>query len=109
MDPKHKSQPKVVAIIPARYHSNRFEGKPIAPILGKPMIQHVYERAIESGADNVVIATDDQRVADHLRHDPQVVGLVFEHLFQELRRVADGHVFQRKDHGLPRLCGRLQR
>ena len=45
MDITQKAQPKVVAIIPARYHSNRFEGKPLAKILGKPMIQHVYERA----------------------------------------------------------------
>ena len=37
MDLKHKAQPKVVAIIPARYHSNRFEGKPLAEILGKSM------------------------------------------------------------------------
>jgi 3-deoxy-manno-octulosonate cytidylyltransferase (CMP-KDO synthetase) len=49
MDLKHKSQPKVVAIIPARYHSNRFEGKPLATIAGKPMIQHVYERAKSVG------------------------------------------------------------
>jgi len=45
MDPTHKKDPKVVAIIPARYHSNRFEGKPLAMIMDKPMIQHVYERA----------------------------------------------------------------
>ncbi|HEX9715080.1 MAG TPA: 3-deoxy-manno-octulosonate cytidylyltransferase, partial [Desulfurivibrionaceae bacterium] len=45
MDTQHKAQAKVVAIIPARYHSNRFEGKPLAKIAGKPMIQHVYERA----------------------------------------------------------------
>ena len=37
--------PKIVAIIPARYQSNRFEGKPLALIHGKPMIQHVVERA----------------------------------------------------------------
>ncbi len=56
---------KVVAIIPARYHSNRFEGKPLAPILGKSMIQHVVERA--TGLDllsRVVVATDDERIAD---------------------------------------------
>ncbi len=40
-----KKKPKVVAIIPARYESNRFPGKPLAKIDGKPMIQHVVERA----------------------------------------------------------------
>jgi len=57
--------PKVVAIIPARYHSNRFEGKPLALIDGKPMIQHVVERA--RGVDilsRVVVATDDKRIAE---------------------------------------------
>lgn len=51
-------------IIPARYASQRLPGKPLRDIMGKPMIQHVYERACESGAREVVIATDDQRVAD---------------------------------------------
>jgi len=56
---------KVIAIIPARYHSNRFEGKPLAPILGKPMIQHVVERAkMVSLLSRVVVATDDRRIAD---------------------------------------------
>jgi 3-deoxy-manno-octulosonate cytidylyltransferase (CMP-KDO synthetase) len=49
-------------VIPARFASTRLPGKPLLPIAGKPMIQHVYERAIESGAADVVIATDDQRV-----------------------------------------------
>jgi len=51
-------------VIPARYASSRLPGKPLLPIAGKPMLQHVYERAQESGADEVVIATDDQRVLD---------------------------------------------
>ncbi|MBU0945918.1 MAG: 3-deoxy-manno-octulosonate cytidylyltransferase [Proteobacteria bacterium] len=56
---------EVVAIIPARYHSNRFEGKPLAPIGGKPMIQHVVERAhAVKLLSRVVVATDDQRIAD---------------------------------------------
>ena len=65
MDLEHKSQPKVVAIIPARYHSNRFEGKPLAKILEKPMIQHVYERAqAVPMLSRIAVATDDQRIAD---------------------------------------------
>ena len=54
---------KIVVIIPSRYGSTRFAGKPLALILGKPMIQWVYERA--SGAvhvDQVVVATDDMRI-----------------------------------------------
>jgi 3-deoxy-manno-octulosonate cytidylyltransferase (CMP-KDO synthetase) len=51
-------------IIPARYASTRFPGKPLADIAGKPMIQHVYERALLSDAQRVIIATDDQRIAD---------------------------------------------
>lgn len=68
MDSQHKAQPKVVAIIPARYHSNRFEGKPLAKILGKPMIQHVYDRAkAVTILSRVAVATDDQRIADCVR------------------------------------------
>ncbi|HLD14697.1 MAG TPA: 3-deoxy-manno-octulosonate cytidylyltransferase [Burkholderiales bacterium] len=49
-------------IIPARYASTRLPGKPLADIAGKPMIQHVYERARESGAQSVTVATDDARI-----------------------------------------------
>lgn len=49
-------------IIPARYASSRLPGKPLLDIAGKPMIQHVYERAKESLASTVIIATDDQRI-----------------------------------------------
>ncbi|MCJ7579425.1 MAG: 3-deoxy-manno-octulosonate cytidylyltransferase [Candidatus Aminicenantes bacterium] len=56
---------KASGIIPARYNSQRFPGKPLAPILGKPMIQRVYERAIKAEfLENVIIATDDQRIFD---------------------------------------------
>lgn len=51
-------------IIPARYASSRLPGKPLLLIGDKPMLQHVYERATECGADSVVVATDDQRIAD---------------------------------------------
>jgi len=54
-----------VAIIPARYASERLPGKPLAPIAGKPMIQHVVERTAKASLINrVVVATDDQRIAD---------------------------------------------
>jgi 3-deoxy-manno-octulosonate cytidylyltransferase (CMP-KDO synthetase) len=68
MDPTHKEASKVVAIIPARYHSNRFEGKPLALIMGKPMIQHVYERALAVDlVAAVAVATDDERIAACVR------------------------------------------
>ena len=49
-------------VIPARYASSRFPGKPLADICGKPMLQHVYECAQNSGAEQVIVATDDSRI-----------------------------------------------
>jgi 3-deoxy-manno-octulosonate cytidylyltransferase (CMP-KDO synthetase) len=49
-------------IIPARYASSRFPGKPLIDLGGKPMVVRVAERALQSGASNVVIATDDARI-----------------------------------------------
>jgi 3-deoxy-manno-octulosonate cytidylyltransferase (CMP-KDO synthetase) len=56
----------VLAVIPARYASTRFPGKPLAAIAGKPMIRHVWERACGAKrVDGVLVATDDQRIADY--------------------------------------------
>lgn len=52
-----------VVVVPARFASTRLPGKPLREINGKTMIEHVYERARESGASEVVIATDDDRIA----------------------------------------------
>ena len=52
----------VAIVIPARYSSSRFPGKPLADILGKPMIQHVYEKAASIKNATVVVATDDDRI-----------------------------------------------
>lgn len=49
-------------VIPARYQSSRLPGKPLADIAGKPMIQWVYEQALQAGADRVIVATDDSRI-----------------------------------------------
>ncbi|MDR2972641.1 MAG: 3-deoxy-manno-octulosonate cytidylyltransferase [Bacteroidales bacterium] len=51
-----------VCIIPARYSSTRFPGKPLALIYKKPMIQHVYERCEEAELDALYVATDDERI-----------------------------------------------
>lgn len=54
---------KFVGIIPARYGSSRFPGKPLADMAGKPMIQRVYEQ-VQKAIDDVWVATDDNRIAD---------------------------------------------
>ena len=57
------SAPSVTVIIPARFGSSRFPGKPLVPLNGKPMIQHVYEQAMACPAvSNVLVATDDDRI-----------------------------------------------
>ncbi len=53
-----------VVVIPARFASARLPGKPLREINGKPMIEHVYNRALESDSKDVVIATDDNRIGD---------------------------------------------
>ena len=59
----------VIAIIPARYGSTRFEGKPLADILGKPMIQWVYEGVSQSKLiEKVIVATDDQRIMEAVQN-----------------------------------------
>jgi 3-deoxy-manno-octulosonate cytidylyltransferase (CMP-KDO synthetase) len=56
---------RVIAIIPARFGSTRFPGKPLADINGIPMILHVYRRALKiPGVDYVAVATDDSRIAE---------------------------------------------
>ncbi|MBE6372776.1 MAG: 3-deoxy-manno-octulosonate cytidylyltransferase [Lentisphaerae bacterium] len=55
---------KTLAVIPARYASTRFPGKVLADLGGKPIIQHVWERAVRSKADEVLVAVDEQKVFD---------------------------------------------
>ena len=59
---------RVLAVLPARHGSTRFPGKPLTPIAGKPMIQHVWERTREAKrVDDVVVATDDERIREACR------------------------------------------
>ncbi len=54
-------------VIPARYASTRLPGKPLLPIAGRPMVEHVWRRALDTGASEVLIATDDDRIASVAR------------------------------------------
>ena len=57
------ANPEVVIVIPARYGSTRLPGKPLVSLVGKPMIQHVYERSkLAARASRVIVATDDERI-----------------------------------------------
>jgi 3-deoxy-D-manno-octulosonate cytidylyltransferase len=59
---------RLAIVIPARYNSTRLPGKPLADIMGKPMVQHVYERALQvPQVQTVLVATDDIRVVDAVR------------------------------------------
>ena len=75
-------------IIPARYDSSRFPGKPLADIHGKPMIQRVYEAAIDAGASEVVIATDST-----------LIGMAAEEFGAEVCMTLEEHIS-----GTDRLC-----
>lgn len=59
---------RVLAVIPARWASTRFPGKPLADVLGKPMVQRVYEQVLKSRrVERVVVGTDDERIARAVR------------------------------------------
>ena len=63
-----RNEPAVVAAIPARFGSTRLPGKPLWPLAGRPMIQHVWERVVAApGLARVVVLTDDERIADVVR------------------------------------------
>mgnify|MGYP001176859191 FL=1 len=59
---------KSLGIIPARFASTRFPGKPLVDILGKTMIRRVFEQASQAGISRVVVATDDERIFNHVKN-----------------------------------------
>ncbi|TKB49081.1 3-deoxy-manno-octulosonate cytidylyltransferase [Ferrimonas sediminicola] len=78
-----------VVVIPARYASTRLPAKPLADIAGKPMIQWVCEQAQASGADRVVVATDDQRVYDAVKGFGAEVVMTSAHHHSGTERLAE--------------------
>lgn len=81
---------QTIGIIPARYQSSRFPGKPLALLAGKPVLQHVYERARSAAAlDEVIIATDDERIADCARAFGARVAMTSDHHLSGTDRCAE--------------------
>lgn len=78
-----------VVVIPARYASTRLPGKPLLQINGKAMIHHVYERATESAASEVVIATDDERIASAAEAFGATVCMTGDHHSSGTERIAE--------------------
>jgi len=65
-----KDSVKILGVIPARYKSTRFEGKPLALINGIPMIKRTYNQAKKSTKLNeLIVATDDQRIVDYCKSE----------------------------------------
>ena len=57
---------KILIVIPARFKSTRFPGKPLVDINGKSMLRHVWEKCVQAlNENNVIVATDDKRIEDH--------------------------------------------
>ena len=78
---------KVLGIIPARYASTRFPGKPLHPIAGKPLVQRVVEQCRQAKTlDEVIVATDDARIAEEMGRTEGSVRLL---LHRSLVRLAD--------------------
>jgi 3-deoxy-manno-octulosonate cytidylyltransferase (CMP-KDO synthetase) len=76
-------------VVPARYGSTRLPGKPLLPLAGKPMIQWVYECGRRSGAQQVIVATDDERIARVARGFGAEVRLTASTLASGTDRVAE--------------------
>ncbi|MFZ7276339.1 3-deoxy-manno-octulosonate cytidylyltransferase [Avibacterium endocarditidis] len=80
---------KFTVIIPARFASSRLPGKPLADIAGKPMIAHVWQKAQQSGANRVVVATDNQAVAQAVQAFGGEVCMTSEHHNSGTERLAE--------------------
>lgn len=76
-------------VIPARYASSRLPAKPLLDIGGKPMLQHVFERALQSGAASVTVATDDARIEEAVRAFGGMVCMTGAHHQSGTERLAE--------------------
>jgi 3-deoxy-manno-octulosonate cytidylyltransferase (CMP-KDO synthetase) len=76
-------------VIPARFDSSRLPGKALLPLAGKPMLQWVHERARASRADEVIVATDDERIANAARGFPAEVALTARSHVSGTDRIAE--------------------
>lgn len=76
-------------VIPARYASTRFPGKPLALLAGKSMIRHVHERAMASGASEVIVATDDTRIAQECARFGAIVAMTHAEHVSGTDRIAE--------------------
>ncbi len=83
------SEPGFMVVIPARYASSRLPAKPLLEITGKPMIQWVWEQACASGAEAVVVATDDSRIAERVAAFGGEVQLTASHHPSGTDRIAE--------------------
>lgn len=81
---------KAIVVIPARYSSSRFPGKPLALLAGKPVLRHVYDNAVKAqGSENVFIATDDKRIEEKFNSFGANVIMTSERLNSGTDRVAE--------------------
>ncbi len=90
---------KFIGIIPARYQSSRFPGKPLVSIHGKTMIQRVYERAVQA-LEEVVVATDDQRIFEEVQHFGGYAVMTSDRHRSGTDRCAEALAIYRKDTGV---------
>ena len=93
-------------VIPARYAATRLPGKPLRMLAGKPMIQHVFERAMDSGADEVLIATDDERIRDAAAQFGAMVCMTSPHHRSGTERLSE--VASRQDYAADSIVVNLQ-
>ena len=85
-----KDSVKILGVIPARYKSTRFEGKPLALINGIPMIKRTYNQAKKSTKLNeLIVATDDQRIVDYCRSESIPIIMTSEHCLTGTDRLAE--------------------
>jgi 3-deoxy-manno-octulosonate cytidylyltransferase (CMP-KDO synthetase) len=79
-----------IAVIPSRYAAQRFPGKPLALLLGLPMVQHVWARCVEAACfEQVIVATDDQRIAEVVKGFGGTVAMTSLHCASGSDRVAE--------------------